>query len=123
MQTSHAITDPLFPDCPVRNVLARVCDKWSVLIMHTLISHAGPMRFSELRRSLPDISQKVLTKTLRTLEEDGYLHRQVFPEVPPRVEYRLTARGASFMEASRPMIDWAIENLAAIVNERARHIG
>ena len=70
--------DPLFPDCPIRNILARLCDKWSLLVIYTL-DRAGraTMRFKELQRGIPDISQKMLTVTLRTLEDDGYVTRTV----------------------------------------------
>ena len=70
------IEDMMFPDCPIRNILARLCDKWSLLVIYTL-NKAGKevMRFKELQREIPDISQKMLTVTLRTLEEDGYITR------------------------------------------------
>ena len=87
------VQDALNPDCPIRNVLARIGDKWSLLVIVTL-SGARTMRFGALQRAIPDISQKMLSVTLRTLEEDGYLTRQVYPEVPPRVEYSLTSRAA-----------------------------
>lgn len=112
------LTDILFPDCPVRNILARVGDKWSLLIMHQLVSRGAPMRFSELRKAIPDISQKVLTSTLRTLEADGFLLRKIYAEVPPRTEYTITPRAISFMEACRPMVQWAIDNFAAIIKDR-----
>lgn len=80
--------------------------------------HPSPMRFSELRRAIPDISQKMLTRTLRTLETDGFLTRTVYAEVPPRTEYALTPRAHSFMEACRPMVQWAIDNFAAIMKDR-----
>lgn len=112
--------ETLFPDCPVRNILSRVGDKWSLLLIHQLIIHAEPMRFSELRRAIPDISQKVLTTTLRNLEVDGFLVRAVYAEVPPRTEYTLTPRALSFMEACRPMVQWAIDNFSAIMKDRAR---
>ena len=76
------VQDALNPDCPIRNVLARIGDKWSLLVIVTL-SGARTMRFGALQRAIPDISQKMLSVTLRTLEEDGYLTRQVYPEVPP----------------------------------------
>ena len=85
-QKNKEIRDALFPDCPIRNVLARVGDKWSLLVLYNL-QHREPVRFKELQRQIPDISQKSLTQTLRTLEEDGFVSREVFPEVPPRVEY------------------------------------
>ena len=76
------IQDVLFPDCPVRNIIARVGDKWSLLVLHTLCRREVNMRFSDLRKTLPDISQKVLSVTLRHLEEDGMVQRFAFPEVP-----------------------------------------
>ena len=115
------IEDAGFPGCPVRNVLARICDKWSLLVMYTL-ERAGrePMRFKELRRAIPDISQKMLTVTLRTLEEDGYVTRTVYPEVPPRVEYALTARAESLLPHVNALLEWALENRDAIMADRMR---
>ncbi len=112
--------DLLFPDCPIRNVLSRVGDKWSLLVMHTLMQHNSPMRFSAIRKSVPDISQKVLTSTLRHLEQDRLIERVVFAEVPPRVEYRMLERGLSFMGACAPMIQWAADNLVDIVKHREK---
>ncbi|MCQ2253706.1 MAG: helix-turn-helix transcriptional regulator, partial [Bacteroidales bacterium] len=103
MMENSEIRDALFPDCPIRNIIAKIGDKWSLLAMHTLLQNSDPMRFSAIRNSLPDISQKVLTSTLKNLEQDGFVIRKVFPEVPPRVEYSITARGRSFMTACRPM--------------------
>lgn len=120
MDKNIIMGETLFPDCPVRNILSRVGDKWSLLLIHQLIIHAEPMRFSELRRAIPDISQKVLTTTLRNLEADGFLVRTVYAEVPPRTEYALTLRAHSFMEACRPMVQWAIDNFSAIMKDRAR---
>ena len=94
------VQDALNPDCPIRNVLARIGDKWSLLVIVTL-SGARTMRFGALQRAIPDISQKMLSVTLRTLEEDGYLTRQVYPEVPPRVEYSLTSRARSGVRCTR----------------------
>ena len=73
-----SVEDTLFPGCPIRNVLARIGDKWSLLVLYTL-DGAEPMRFGALRKAIPDISQKMLTVTLRTLEEDGYLTRSIYP--------------------------------------------
>ena len=114
------IGETLFPDCPVRNILSRVGDKWSLLLMHHIMHHPEPMRFSDLRKAIPDISQKVLTSTLRNLEADGFIVRRVYAEVPPRADYTLTPRAHSFMEACRPMLQWAIDNFAAIMNDRNR---
>lgn len=110
--------DVMFPDCPVRNVLSRVGDKWSLLVLHTLTATGAPVRFSALRRAVPDISQKMLAATLRRLEEDGFVVRTVYAEVPPRVEYEATERARSFMQACRPMLEWAVDNLAAIIRSR-----
>ena len=112
--------DTLTAGCPVRNILARVGDKWSLLLMHQLGGGGRAMRFTELQKAVPDISQKVLTTTLRTLEADGFVVRTVYAEVPPKTEYSLTPRARSFMEACRPMIEWATENLADIMADRAR---
>ena len=93
--------------------------------MHQLMHHQEPMRFSDLKKAIPDISQKVLTSTLltsklRNLEADGFLVRKVYAEVPPHTEYTLTPRAHSFMAACRPMVDWAIDNFAAIMKDRVR---
>ena len=87
--------------------------------------HQEPMRFSDIRKAIPDISQKVLTSTLltsklRNLEADGFLVRKVYAEVPPHTEYTLTPRAHSFMAACHPMVDWAIDNFAAIIKDRVR---
>ncbi|MGM9713572.1 MAG: winged helix-turn-helix transcriptional regulator [Prevotella sp.] len=110
--------ETLFPECPVRNILSRVGDKWSLLIMHEMIQHDSPMRFSELRRAVPDISQKVLTATLRNLEADGFVIRKVYAEVPPHTDYSLTPRALSFMDVCRPVVQWAVDNFAAIMKDR-----
>ncbi len=115
------IEDMMFPDCPIRNILARLCDKWSLLVIYTL-NKAGKevMRFKELQREIPDISQKMLTVTLRTLEEDGYITRTVYPEVPSRVEYALTPRTHSLLPHINALISWALENKDAIIEDRKR---
>lgn len=120
-QKNKEIRDALFPDCPIRNVLARVGDKWSLLVLYNL-QHREPMRFKELQRQIHDISQKSLTKTLRTLEEDGFVTREVFPEVPPRVEYSLTPRALSFLPLVENMINWAKENMGEIIKDRTNNI-
>ncbi len=120
-ENSIIIGETLFPDCPVRNILSRVGDKWSLLLMHHIMHHPEPMRFSDLRKAIPDISQKVLTSTLRNLEADGFIVRRVYAQVPPRTDYALTPRAHSFMQACRPMVQWAIDNFAAIMNDRNRN--
>ncbi len=116
------VLDALFPDCPIRNVLARVGDKWSLLVLYTL-QHKEILRFKQLQREIPDISQKSLTQTLRTLEEDGFISRTVYAEVPPRVEYSLTDRGLSFLPLVDNLLSWAKDNMADIVKDRAMHRG
>ncbi len=94
MEAMHTL-----PACPVETTLMLISDKWKVLILRDLLG--GTMRFSELRRSLGGVSQKVLTANLRQMEADGLVHREVYPEVPPRVEYSLTGTGQSL----EPVID------------------
>ena len=115
------IEDAVFPDCPIRNILARLCDKWSLLVIYTLDKACKEkVRFKELQREIPDISQKMLTVTLRTLEDDGYVTRTVYPEVPPRVEYALTERTRSLLPHINALIEWALENKDAIIKDRKK---
>ncbi len=113
------IEDAVFPGCPIRNILARISDKWSLLVIYTL-NHTEHkvVRFKELQRKIPDISQKMLTVTLRTLEEDGYVTRTIYPEVPPRVEYALTERAMSLLPHIDALIGWAQDNMDAIIKDR-----
>lgn len=118
------IEDALFPECPIRNILARISDKWSLLVIYTLDRSEGkPVRFKELQRRIPDISQKMLTVTLRTLEEDGYVRRTIYPEVPPRVEYTLTDRAKSLLPHIDSLLGWALENREAILRDRKKAAG
>ena len=118
------IEDAVFPGCPIRNILSKLCDKWSLLVIYTLDkSDKRTMRFKELQREIPDISQKMLTVTLRTLESDGYVTRTVYPEVPPRVEYALTARTRSLLPHINALIGWALENMDAIMRDRKKAHG
>jgi DNA-binding HxlR family transcriptional regulator len=102
----------------VSEVLARVGDKWTVLVVSLL--GGGPMRFSELRRSVDGISQKMLTTTLRLLERDGFCTRKVFPTVPPRVEYELTALGRDLLVPVKALADWTIANRERLDAARRR---
>ena len=111
------IQNELYPDCPIRNILARISDKWSILVLFTL-NQSTLMRFNALQKNIPDISQKMLTMTLRTLEEDGFVKRQVYAEVPPRVEYSLTDRAISLLPHINSLIVWAKENMNAILTDR-----
>ncbi len=116
------LRDPVFPECPIRNVLARISTKWSLAVLYTLDKNNGPMRFKDIERANPDISQKMLTSTLRGLEADGLISRTIFPEMPPRVEYALTGRGHSFMPVMRQLLDWAYTNLNDILSDREHFV-
>lgn len=116
------IVDAVYPGCPIRNILARICDKWSLLVICTLAREDRPVRFKELQRLIADISHKMLTSTLRTLEEDGYVTRTVYPEVPPRVEYTLTARARSLMPLINALLIWSLDNMDAIIADRRRNV-
>ena len=100
----------------VSDVLARIGDKWSVLVVTRLGS--GALRFNELRRSIGGISQRMLTLTLRGLERDGLVTRTVFPTIPPRVDYELTALGRDLLEPVSALGGWAIRNQAKIARAR-----
>jgi len=101
-----------FSDCPVRGVLDQIGDKWTTLIVITLAER--PFRFSELRRTLSDISQRMLTQTLRDLQRDGLVERRVYPTVPPAVDYRLTPLGRSLLVPLHALIRWADDSHGAI---------
>ena len=115
--TRSEIRDSLYPKCPVRNVLNRVGDKWSILVLFTLES-TPTIRFKELQRNIPDISQKMLTTTLKTLEADGLIIRKAYPEIPPRVEYELTSRGKSLLPLIDNLLSWASTNMDGIMQSR-----
>lgn len=102
--------------CEVRDLLDRLADKWSLLAIELL--GYGPLRFSELKRQIDGISQRMLTVTLRRLERDGLLNRTVHPVVPPRVDYELTERGRSLLEAVAPLVHWARQQRADIAVSR-----
>jgi DNA-binding HxlR family transcriptional regulator len=106
--TGHA-TGHLTEDCrAISGVLARVGDKWSILVVSRLGQRT--MRFNELRRDIGNISQRMLTLTLRGLERDGLVTRTVYPTVPPRVDYALTALGRSLLDPVNGLSDWALKN-------------
>src|SRR5690349_8420466 len=93
-------------NCSIRHVLDRFGDKWSILII-SLLGHKGKMRFNEISQEIEDISQKMLTVTLRSLEADGLVNRKLFPEIPPRVEYELTELGQSLLPHIESLSEWA----------------
>lgn len=116
--TKNQVTDPMFPECPVRNVLSRIGEKWSILVLLTLDGTRQPMRFKAIEAAIPDISQKMLTQALRDLEADGLVLRHAYAEVPPRVEYELTDRSRSLLPHIHNLVGWALENLSGIVRDR-----
>lgn len=107
------------PHCTARDVLDRVGDKWTVHVVALLA--AGTMRFSDLRRSVEGISSRMLTVTLRGLERDGLIAREVYPVVPPRVEYTLTPLGESLLDLVQGLLDWSAEHTEVILAERQKY--
>jgi DNA-binding HxlR family transcriptional regulator len=105
--------------CPTEVALEVIASKWTVRIVY-LLAAAGVQRFSELRRALGTVTHKELTKQLRRLEEAGLVAREVFPEVPPRVEYRLTSLGGTLVEPLSALSDWAVRHASAVAEHRAR---
>ena len=100
--------NPSYLACPIRQVISRFGDKWSMLVLYTLhASEVGVLRFSELHHNMADCSQKMLSATLKNLEQTNLIHCEVYPVVPPRVEYSLTDTGKSLMPAINSLIDWA----------------
>jgi DNA-binding HxlR family transcriptional regulator len=107
------------PDCGIRDVLDRVGDKWSVLVIVELAN--GPRRFRELQRAIDGISQRMLTLTVRRLERDGLVLRTVYPTVPARVDYRLTDTGASLTHLVKALADWSLAHRAVIAEARHQY--
>lgn len=111
--------DPSDPVCrTISNLLARIGDKWTVLVVQTL--GEGPKRFNELRREIPAVSQRMLTLTLRNLERDGLVNRTVTPTIPPRVDYELTELGQSLLKPICGLAGWAVDNVEAIHEAQGR---
>lgn len=119
VKNKKQLTAPVDPaNCPVRDVLSRVGDKWSVLTV--VLLQDGPRRFNELRRSIDGISQRMLTLTLRALERDGLVTRTVTPTTPPRVDYALTDLGRTLLGPITALAEWSEANREAI--QRAREL-
>jgi len=111
--------DPYRHDCPSRRLLDRIGDRWTVLIVGAL--DPGPQRFGALAARVGGISQKMLAQTLRSLERDGFVTRTVYPEIPPRVEYELTALGRSLQAPLRALEEWAIANMTEVVDHEREY--
>ena len=105
--------------CPVRNVVARFGNKWALLVI-LVLSENESIRYNELRRKIPDISSRVLSGTLRTLEADGLVDRRFYQEVPPRVEYSLTYTGRSLVPIIIQLTEWAQNNMKTIIEHRSK---
>ena len=106
--------------CPVRNVVARFGNKWALLVI-LVLSENEPVRYNQLGRMIPDISSRILSSTLRTLEADGLVSRSFYQEVPPRVEYALTDTGRSLVPIILNLTEWAQNNMKTIIDSRNKH--
>lgn len=122
---AHDLPRPVPADelaaCPVGDVFRRVGDKWSMLLV--ILLGGRPHRYNELHRAVEGISQRMLTRTLRGLEADGLVRREVHPTVPPSVEYSLTPLGRTLLEPLSALADWAVRHEAEINEARSRHTG
>ncbi len=103
--------------CPVRNVVARFGNKWALLVI-LVLSENEPIRYNDLLRKIPDISSRMLSNTLKTLEADALVDRKYYQEVPPRVEYALTATGRSLVPIILQLTEWAQKNMKTIIDHR-----
>ena len=108
-----------YDNCPVRDMLSQIGGKWAALLIEALSQR--PYRFGALRRMIPDISQRMLTQTLRELQRDGYIEREVFATKPPSVEYRMTDLGRALYEPLSQLLNWAEANHAAVKAARERY--
>ena len=107
-------------NCPIRDVLSRLGDKWSMLVLITLHTN-GTMRFSDIHKTIADVSQRMLTVTLRSLESDCLVNRKVYADVPPRVEYCLTERGLSLIPHLEGLVNWALQQMPGIMESREKN--
>lgn len=103
--------------CPVRNVIDRISDKWSILVL-MLLEETGVLRFNEIYKCIRTISQKMLSVTLKTLEADGLVRRTVYAQIPPKVEYELTERGKSLLPHLHALSVWATQHMGGIQKSR-----
>lgn len=113
---SHVIGQVLSSECPSRAILEHLTNKWSVLVLRSLSE--GVLRFSELRKRIDGVSEKMLAQTLKVLEGDGFILRTVYPQVPPKVEYQLTILGAQAAEKLNYLITWIERNLPEILENK-----
>jgi DNA-binding HxlR family transcriptional regulator len=111
--------DVLAPMCPSRSVLEHVTSRWGVMVLVSLLEDTH--RFSELRRKVGGVSEKMLAQTLHSLEEDGFVLRQAYAEIPPRVDYSLTPMGREVAERLEVLVDWIEENMSYVLEARDQH--
>ncbi|WOH79404.1 helix-turn-helix domain-containing protein [Bradyrhizobium sp. BEA-2-5] len=119
MKATSLKPDAYAANCPTRQILDRVGDKWAVLIL--LLLREEPMRFNQLRRTIEGISQKMLSQVLKSLERDGLLRRRAIATVPVTVEYSITPLGSTLAEAVDPLRDWAERNLKDVLAAQRRY--
>lgn len=119
--TMHKSKEEWAERCPIRDVLDRMGDRWSMLILFTL-GEQGTLRFSALKAEISDISQRMLAQTLRRLEQDGLVSRTVYPTIPPRVDYALTTLGDSFLVPMNGLVTWAKANHKKVNRARAAYV-
>ena len=117
---ARQIKEIIFQDCPIRNILSRICGKWQLVIIYTL-KNSGNTRFSALLKKIPDSSSRVLISSLRSLEADGLVSRKIYPEVPPKVEYMLTPRAMTFIPVFENLVNWSLDNMTGIMKDRAEY--
>lgn len=120
MKIEEANLEAFATICPIRSVLDRLGDRWTLLVLGQL--EKGTKRFSALRRDIPDISPRMLSQTVRKLEEDGLVSREVFPTIPPKVEYTITPMGMSFVKSLNVMVQWALDNREAVLAARKAYV-
>ncbi|MFI7004740.1 winged helix-turn-helix transcriptional regulator [Nocardia sp. NPDC050175] len=119
MDTAPTLVESYLHKCPAREIFAVLADKWVLLVLVVLRDNKTPVRFNDLRRRLDGITQKMLTRTLRTLEREGLVHRAVYPTVPPKVEYSLTPLGESLGAISHTLGAWSDQHQHQILAARA----
>ncbi|WP_328364968.1 helix-turn-helix transcriptional regulator [Streptomyces sp. NBC_00445] len=112
--------DPYAGGCPSRDVLHRIGDKWTVLVLGEL-AESGAKRYTALRRKLEGVSEKMLTQTFRALQRDGLVRRTIHPEIPPRVEYEITELGATLREPLVALKNWSISHMSDVMEARAAY--
>lgn len=107
-------------ECPIRNVIDRISHKWSLLVL-LLLDEVETLRFNEIHKTIGSISQKMLTVTLKSLEADGFVTRTMFPQIPPRVEYKLTERAKDVLPHIHNLVKWSKDNMHAIEESRSNY--